>query len=373
MVFMYHQRMGLFKRRHDLPKLLSQLSAAATPVDAMTLAERGIAAALAEGDDDAGFTFRENLLLACCLTGSLHRAIPAMEWCLARCDADPARFDPARVLFQYKWIIEELPRHSAYDAAVIERGLGDLERRFAGAGWGRRGPLELRMRVAWTMRRYDDLAGLFDEWSTLEADPGSDCAACSTAVRVRYLITQGRSQEAIDAAGPLIREEQHCNEEPGQSFARLTYAFADAGRFEELGPIHRRGLELVAEGPQYCEARANHTHFLVLTGNFELAGQMLEIALPQALDGGPDLPLLQTCDVGWLVLEVLRRRRLDMPSLEPSPDRGIRSAGDWAEWMEQQATTLGPIFDRRNGNTAYQDDWAQNQELADRIASAPLE
>jgi cellulose synthase operon protein C len=353
--------------RIDLQKLQADLAEMDHGPDRLAAAERGIRAAAIQDDPLAGFAFREDLLLNCCLLGQLQRAVPAMEWCLARCDDDPARFDITRVLFQYKWIVEELPRHLAYDAATIEKGLADVERRFAAAGWSRRGPLELRMVVAWTMRRLDVATAAFEQWRTAPHDEGSDCAACATALLVRHLVNTQQPAAAIEAASPLLSREQSCHEEPARCFARLQFAYLFSDMPEEAFQVHERSIEEVIEGPQFCDARAVHMLFLLITGNAELAGRLLEISIPQAIDSACDLSILHTCEIGELVLEVLRARRMDMPTLEPAPHLGLSSLSDWTAWMQRTSEDLGAAFDVRNGNPAYRDARDDHGELLEQL------
>lgn len=361
--------MALFKRRTDLQKLLREMDATPIGPERVAIAERGIIAAYAQGDEDAGFAFREGLLLSCGLLGRLARAIPAMEWCLERCDADPERFDPKRVLFQYRWIIEELVEHTSYDAGTIERGMADLERRFLAAGWSRRGVLELRMSAAWKMHRPEDAEAFFPEWDSLPPDDGSDCAACATALRVRYLMSKGRGDAAIEAAAPLMAGAEVCVEEPARCFSRLQFALAELGRVEEAVEVHTRSVEATADGLQYADVRANHMMFQLMGGLFEAAGEFLEFSLPQAIESERDLAVLQTCDAGWIVLSVLRARGLAMPSLRPVPELGIESVEDWAAWMGEQRVALGEAFDRRNGNDAWLQQRARGANIVERLGS----
>lgn len=353
----------------DLKKLRLMLEEMEVGPESLEVAERGIHAALLQNDEEAGFAFREHLLMACGFLGQIEMAIPAMEWCLSRCDRNPEQYDIKRVLFIYKWIIEELPRHVDYDAETIERGLQDLERRFRDAGWGSRGSLELRMIVNWTMRRVEEATRLFEAWEAAPVDDGSDCEACATAHRMRYWINQHRGPEAIAAAGPLLEGEQACNEEPANCFARLQFALAAEGRLDEALNIHMWSVEQTLEGAQFAGTRANHMAFMLCAGNVEGAGSLLEVSIPQVFASN-DLSMLQTCEVGSAVLEVLRRRNLPMPALEPDPDLGIASISDWEDWMERTADGLAALFDERNGNTACAELRAQSRELIERLCSS---
>jgi hypothetical protein len=362
--------MSLFKKRQDLPALLRTMKDAEFGPERLAMAERGIAQALLQNDDEAGFAFREDLLISCVLMGELHRAVPAMEWCLSRCDQEPAKFDLKQVLFQYKWIIEELPRHSSYTADSIEQGLLDLERRFAAAGWSRRGPLELRMLVAWTMRRMDEANRCFGEWDPLPPDDGSDCPACAAAHRVRFHIYAEDPVAAAQAAKPLILEEHSCLEEPVRCFSRLQFIYAENDQVEQALELHARSIEHCLIGPQFADVRCNHMVFLMCGGQFEQAGRLLEISLPQAIEGHSDLALLDTCAVGALVMRVLIERRLEMPSLEPAPKLGVRDSSEWLAWMTAQAHRLAPLFDRRNGNTVQAELLAEYDAWAEQLVAA---
>lgn len=361
--------MGLFRKRAPLAKIMEELKEAPLGPERVRLAEQGIAAALAEGNDDGGFACREDLLLTSCLLGQVHRAIPAMEWCLAKCDADPERFAPERVLFQYKWILEDLPRHVSFSRETIENGLSDLERRFDAMGWNRRGPLEVRVLTNWTMMRIEEADAIFPRWEALARDKGSDCPACATALKVRYHVGHAEHSAAAGAAAPLMDGSQSCMEEPARCFSRLQFSLAALDRFEDAIRVHRESLEHVADGYQFFDARASHMLFCVLFGNLELASRLLEISLPQAVRSGVDMALLRTCDTGDLVMEVLRRRHADMPNLDAAPEVGVREVADWPEWLAATADRLAGAFDERNGNDAWAKARASTAQIAEQLGS----
>jgi hypothetical protein len=363
--------MGILRGKPDIDSMLKKLGKLPFGDERVALCEKGITAAALAENDEAGFAFRDDLLDNCVLGGMLHRAIPAMEWCLARCDADPERFDVKRILFKYKWILEELPKHTRFEANTIDAGLADIERRFSTTGWGPRGPLELRMVVAWTMRRPELGDSIFPRWRVAPVDEGADCPACAAAHEVRYLLNADRDEEAVAAAGPLLSGSLDCMEEPARCFSRLQFALADLGREKEAFEAHRRSTEAVLAGPQFADARVNHMVFLLCSGNFDLAGHVLEIALPQALVGD-ELGLLMTCETGSAVLEVLRRRRMDMPSFEPEPAVGVASSFDWPDWMAEQRLRLAAAFDERNGNTAFADDRARFEQMIEDLATREI-
>lgn len=355
------------EKRAKLEEILGKLEEEPLGPERLGLIERGIFESARLGDVEAGFGLREDLLFTCVMMGRLDKCIPAMEWCLARCDAEAGRFDVKRVLFQYKWIVEELPRHSGYSRETIDRGLDDLERRFRGAGWGMRGPTQLRMTVALTMAD-EVLAGEhFEKWTAMERDQGSDCEACEVGHAVRYRLATEDFEGAIATAAPLLEGELKCEEEPALTLSRLPPAYFTLGRGEEGVEALKRGLDLYMDGHQFCEARSRAMQVLLLTGNIGPATGVLVAALPQALWGGNELSVVQTCIVGSAVLDVARRMGEEVPEFEGLPEGVPSEVEELREWMGARAETLVKAFDARNGNGFYGAFWQQAKEWGESI------
>ncbi|MBL9031746.1 MAG: hypothetical protein JNM80_08560 [Phycisphaerae bacterium] len=362
--------MGLFSPKRRLEQIQKELEETPLGLDRIALIERGIAEATRLSDPEAGFDLRENLLTSCMLIGRLDRCIPAMEWCLARCDAEPDQFDAARVLWQYKWIIAELPRHSHYSRQTIDRGIEDLAARFERAGWGPRAAALLRLSTALTMADQEEAHVHFERWSSLPRDHGSDCEACDVGNEVRYRLAADDFDGAIRAADPLLDGQLKCEEEPAITLSRLPFAYVGAERFDDALETAKVAIDLILDGHQYCEARGRVMHLLLMSGNVEPAGRLLEVSLPQALHAGNDLSLLQTCVIGVALVDAARARGIDVPTPDDLPPQAGATTEALRDWMADQAETLAPRFDARNGNSYYSDFWSAFKDFGTNLPDA---
>src|SRR5690606_14291509 len=167
-----------------------------------------------------------------------------------------------------------------------------------------------------------------------------------------------------------LRGERQCAEEATRCFSRLQYSLLYSNRADEAFDLHERSIEAAICGPQFSDARVGHILFLLLTGNVEIASRLFEVTFPQAIEANDDLTLLKACEIGWVVLEVLRRRRLDMPSLGSALQLGIHDMTGWSDWMRSKAETLGVAFDQRNGNDGHRATRDGYRQLIEHLANA---
>ena len=357
--------MGLFGKRDDLKKLLARLEDEPAGPERLALLEQGIAEAARLKDDDAGFDLRENLLLSSVMIGRLDRCIPAVEWCLSRCDAEPNRFDIRRILFQYKWIVEELPRHSEFSRETIATGIDDLEARFLKAGWGLRGPTLLRMITSLTMADVPAAEEAHAGWIELPRDQGSDCPACEAGHEVRFRLAMDDDKGAIEAAAPLLDGTLKCEDEPALTLSRLPSAYFESDQGELGVETMKRAIDLTADGHQFCEARSRLMQTLLLTGNVLPAVRLLEISMPQALNSGNDLSILQTSIMAVPILDLCARRSMELPEFQALPPTVPPEAEAVRDWLSEKCDSLAAAFDERNGNSFYSDFWAAAREMAE--------
>ena len=268
-------------------------------------------------------------------------------------------------LFQYKWVVEELPRHSEFSRDTIADGIRDLESRFLTAGWGPRGPMLLRMLTSLIMADVDAAKDAHEKWVSLPRDRGSDCQACEVGHEVRFRLAIDDDQGAIEAAAPLLEGALKCEEEPALTLSRVPIAYFETDQPDLAIDHMKKALELCLEGHQFCEARARLMQALLLSGNVGPAAQLLEVSLPQALLGGNDLSILQTCAIAVPIIDICLRRNLDLPAFHGLPASVPSDSNSIRNWFVQKNDQLAGAFDSRNGNTFYTDFWAGSQQIAE--------
>ena len=183
--------------REQLDQLVAQARGMAYSPTKVALLEEAVQGADALQDLDLAFAVRVHLVDAGVFSGMAERALVAFAWCLAQSDRDPERFPQARLLWEYKWIVNKLPDFPTIPRGKIRAMEEDYHARLKREGQGLRSLYKLLMDNANSMgyRR----AGIEYEktWRRARRDDMSDCAACDLDAEVAALNRAGRYREAL--------------------------------------------------------------------------------------------------------------------------------------------------------------------------------
>ena len=316
----------------------------------------GLADAL--GDLDTAFRLREDLMNAATFSGHPERTITALSWCIGQSDADPARFPPERVLWQYKWLVHNLPEFFSVPSTAIEAALDDLEQRYVRSGWGRRGALKMRLVAALSMGQFERAAAVFEDWSRAPRDRGTDCNACDQNDTVRYWLAQRRDDDALSAARPLLKGKLTCATVPQSTYGQVLAPLLRGGRPLEAATFHQRGVEMMGDGADLLDTFSKHVTFLHATHNLEAARALLQRRLAVAISVPCPSDRFFVFAAAAKLLARLADTGHEGPALVlPSPLREsvADDAASLARYFMTEARTLAEKFDRRNGNRHYSD------------------
>lgn len=100
----------------------------------IALVEEAVRLADARNDLKEGFRTRCALTAASVFAGQADVTLVAFSWRLAQCDRDPATFKERELLWEYKWVVENLPNFPEVTRPQIEAMLADMVRRYERAG-----------------------------------------------------------------------------------------------------------------------------------------------------------------------------------------------------------------------------------------------
>ena len=117
----------------------------------MELAEEAVRLADAHNDLKQGFQTRRQLTEAAVFAGRPDVMLVAFSWRLAQCDRDPAQFKERELLWEYKWVVDNLPDFPQVTRGQIEAALADMERRYRRCGSTMHGYYQKRRAVLMDM------------------------------------------------------------------------------------------------------------------------------------------------------------------------------------------------------------------------------
>jgi len=338
---------------------------------AVMLVEQAIAIADSHQDAHKGFELRREMIEEACFTGQPDRMIVAFSWCLALCDRDPDNFHDEDILWQYKWVLNNLTGFPQISRAQIEEMTRDMMARFEKAGAGNRAVFKIRRDMAMVMGDLDEAAAFHEKYLHTKRDHLSDCKACETDSTVTWLKQHGEYEACIKAARPITAGRESCAEVPHRTYPELLIVLVRLGDVRTAMDYHVRGYRMIARSSDFTEQFGEHAVFLGMTENLPRAFRTIEKHFPLAW--GSPVPSWQF--TYWLstayVLERLRDTgrtsiKMRLPSTFPvaanAPDGGYL-LDDLIGWFRGELTRIAELYNARNGNDyftrriAYIDDW----------------
>lgn len=320
-----------------------------------------IAVAYAERTKDIPTIYkaRDALMTASIFAGRPDLALVHYSWMLAAYDQQPEIASEFMVLWQYKWIVSQLPSFPQISREQIFASLADMERRYERMGFGRHALVRARRGIYSSLCDDRELKKAHRELMKTPRDFMSDCPACVANGNVGHYLGQKQYDKAFEIAETILRGEMRCASVPHSTFGSLLLPYLKRGRGVEAMELHHRGFKLIDKNPDFIDDVAKHLLFLALTGNFPTVVKLLDRFIPIAFAShDPQTQYSFNLRI-HLTLILLQQGgkselRLRLPSEFPvKNDRGVYQISDLITWYEEQLVDIARQFDARNGNDAY--------------------
>ncbi len=345
--------------RDDVNKLARQAESLPYGATKVSLLEEAVRLADSLQDIELAFQVRSKLTSAAQFSARGDVVLVAFSWCLAQHDRFPGRFNAYELMWTYKWTIESVFRLPQIPRDRIEALFADFESRCRAMGYSLHALHLLRRKFFVLAGEREAARVAHAEFRKCRRDEMSDCAACVALEECRYQNSQHQWSRAVQAAGPVLAGRLTCEEEPHCILGEILMPELRLGRVEEAMAHHRQGYRLVSTGRQFVDVQADHVRFLVLIGELDQAGSLVERHLPDALETIKLLDRFEFLLACWLWSEGLLRAgtrsvRVRLPEAAPSADdRGFRDVQACRDWFLQQAREIADQFDGRNGTAAF--------------------
>ena len=339
--------------------------------------EEAVRVADTHGDAELGFEVRQDYIQAATFGGYPEKALVAFTWCLAHCDRAGGLLDHT-MLWKYKWIGNALAELPHVPLAQINAVFDDMTARYDRAGISLRAVHKLRCGLAMGMGDHAAARLHHRAWQQTPADSVSDCAACERNHRIKYLFFQGKHEEGMKSAAPILEGRLRCAEIPHATLARVLLPLLRLGRVEEAMAYHREGLRLVTRNPSFVCEVAMHMTFLALTDNLAHAVRLLERHLAWALEKEHharrfDFFLAARFTLDRLEASGKSRVRLRLPQgFALYRDNGKYNVAELAAWFEADLQALAARFDARNSTDWFKQRIADHQALKELVVPFPV-
>ncbi|MEQ8786145.1 MAG: hypothetical protein RIC55_07590 [Pirellulaceae bacterium] len=326
--------------------------------------ERVVQLADADHDLETGLDARLTLIRTAVALEQSDKRIVAYLWCLGLYEREPERFRDSKRMFHFLWWFKglsgdmfEFPRisldeidkaHQRMQRVYEQRGLS------LGPLWGAKFTLAMNLGDIDQMREHRR------RWQDSTRTILDDCAACILLDDVRFGVHEGRLDEAIDEAEPLLTGRVACGggHSVQSAVSNTLRPMIHTGRHDEAEKWGGRGYRLLrrpatdlydaAAVLAYAANRDDRSKGLSIVERF------LNLALHPP---SPDQQLrfyLAAAGLMRKIADTGRRRKMRLPRAFPLYDESaMYQPSELADWFDAQSRPLIEQFDRRNGNDYY--------------------
>ncbi|MGW0434623.1 hypothetical protein ACWDV4_19055 [Micromonospora sp. NPDC003197] len=335
--------------------------------------EQLIRQADAAGDEEMAFAARMLGTNAYVYGGEPVKSFVTFSWCLADFDRNPRPYHQQylhNLLWHFKYMINALLNFPEVPLDRTYAVLDDMERRYRAGGHSPQAVYKYRHRVARHLGDVEQAEEWYRKWITTPRDDLSDCAGCDPSAQATYLAENGRDEEAIALAEPVLAGRLSCSEQPQGILTSLLLPYLRTGRRDAARDAHQRAYRAVRGSLADLWDIGEHVEFCGLTGNDARGLEIVERHLDW-LDRAPSpaaamafaataVPVLRRLDqAGHDELTVHRRAYGDRPAADVP-------LGVLADELARVAAEIAARFDARNGTTS------QSAGVTDRMAMEPI-
>jgi len=326
---------------------------------------------------ERGFEIRSELMESAMVGGQPELLLVAFSWCLSMSDLHPNRFPGDRLLWEYRWVINELTSFPTIPRAKIEEVFAEMIDRYTEAGSSLRAVWLLGRNIAIAMGDGKMANDCHRKWKAAPRDHLSDDLVTERVFHMSYVVFLKKYEKAVEIGMPFFRNEITDERFASGANGDLLYPLFLLGRLADAMTCHRRGIRPIARKPQEFNIAAAHIDFLCLTANVDAAVPLYEKFLPAAIQS-TDISRQFTFHLCGLMLancltaDVKLRLPKEVLAELPESARTTANVADLRVWVLGLCETLADAFDARNGTPHHRWRLSEHLKLVDRIRPWPL-
>ncbi|MBC2191299.1 hypothetical protein HCB44_03265 [Listeria sp. FSL L7-0229] len=296
------------------------------------LLEQAIASADMYNDVESAVEARELLIETCLTAGFPKKQLKAFGWLVKKWEDDNSSVDTFDLLWDYKWISEQIATFDEISETQIANLLEDMKVKFELQNYSLRPYYNVSTISAMWMGDIEKAKQLFDKWINTKADHLNDCRACETSAQVSYYYFIQDYEKAKETATPIINGKLACAEVPHYTYGEMALVYLELGDAEMAQECFDKGYPLVEKQSALIQPLSCLLKYLVRTKQTEKAREVIDTNLEIVLQAESGMD-----------------RLLFLQAAYPLFDR--ETEADLVEMTE----ALTAKFDARNGNSYYQD------------------
>ncbi|OWK46668.1 hypothetical protein [Fimbriiglobus ruber] len=313
------------------------------------------------GDVQAGFQVRKELMETALRCGQPDVLTVAFSWCLAQSDRDPVAIPVESILWEYRWVVNDLTVFPQVPLRQVIDAIADMSGRYRAAGSLLRAIYLMTMNVALRLRNPAMAAEAYAKWKQARRDVWSDSARTEQSFVASFLVFTRQYQAAVDHCPQVLAGRPDDLHFFGTESSELLMPLLALGRVADAVRVQRSGYRYVARKLRYLDSVGYHVEFLARMNNFATAVKAFEDHATFAVETQMPLDRLEFFRAALILVERMRRAgtttlKLRLPATFPAQAGDNKyDLGELAARLRSDVADLGAKFDARNENTYYAD------------------
>ncbi|MDR0384834.1 MAG: hypothetical protein LBH60_02005 [Prevotellaceae bacterium] len=345
----------------QIQKLLLRRDKFSSPDDKIALLKQAINLADVHNDIEWGFDLRLDLIRDEKDTSRCNESLPAFTWILDAYDRNPELFVEEDFLWEYKWMLGSVRRNSSISLEQINAIAEDFKTRLLRNGYSLRSYYTVKVHLAFFLDNLADARKYLDLRNKEIRDEMSNCRACELDDDVELELRLGNFDKAIAAGNSMLTKKITCNHMPFSCYCSCVKYFMKAGNMEKAYEYFTKAesdLANLSDTSQVSEAGImlrfltdydrekawtffeQHAHWTVDSEDYQ--DFIFAVSV---------LPLLKS--------EECRVLNAVNPSLEWYREDNTYDLKEIYNYYYKKAKDLAERFDKRNGNSYFNEQFAE--------------
>ena len=342
----------------QIDDLLTEIYALPESPERLELIEQAIALVDRQHDIPLGYHCRQLLMQTALETGDTDKMLVAFSWCASMSAQRPDLLNGDSILWEYRWVVSELPNFPDVSRETIEAMMNDMETRYREVGSQLRA-VHLMKNFTYTKLGDHTNAEQFRLlFNNAPRDFLSDAPRQEQNLLIFYHATFGEYDKAL-ALGQNVLDGQVY--EPGffgQDCSELLLPLLELNRVPEAIRIQKKGYPYVAEHPSWLWNIAQNIEFLARIDDFDNALSILKEHFAYAMRTPRMVSRFFFLRAIWILAErlnhandVSRMMKLDKLARKHYDSMDMQQPLTNSLWRE--IMQLAQRFDQRNGNEFF--------------------
>ncbi|HOQ36363.1 MAG TPA: hypothetical protein PK033_02400 [Acetivibrio sp.] len=341
-----------------LEKLLSEIDLMPDGKAKLLMLEEAARIADSQNDLKAGFDIREEIVHQGVFYGHHLNAIIAFSWRLAQCEKNPHLFDISDLLWEYKWIVEEIYKFPDVPSEKIEQLFEDMKDKYNREGASLRPYYCIKCKYLYSSGFKERAEELYFKWINSPRDGYSDCRACDIDNQVLYLLYIKDYEKAFEMAQPILSGRLKCAEIPHLTYAELLLPSLETGRLNDAQIFHEKGYKLIYKNKDFLESMSKHLLYLTVV-DVNKAVNIFEKHFQWAFETHTIFFKFEFYLASWVMFTKLKKLGKEQLKIHLQKDCNIiekyklNTIDDIIAWFEKETTDMANKFNLRNGNDHF--------------------